>query len=479
MATADRIGQGDTGSDQEAMTSVRNTTSDAETSRQGLLESFHAAFEHGDMQRAGQLLESLHPSEIADALEAIPWDQRPALWQQVETSLKGEVLLQLREEVRQQLIESTGENELLVALQSLEMDELADLDARLPIPVVDAMVRAMDAQSRSRYEAVRDWPDDTAGGLMDVDAAVVRSDVTMRSVIRYLRQLRAREKQLPEHLDSLVVVDRDNNYLGMLMLSDLVSLDPETPVSDSMLTGIRPIPVNTSAERVMRLFEDQDLLSAPVVDESGKLLGRITVDDVMDVMRDTAEHEVMSRAGLSPGTDIFAPVLPSAVRRAVWLGVNLVNAFIAAWVIGLFEDSIDKVVALAVLMPVVASMGGVAGTQTLTLVTRGLALEQVRRSNAGKLLLREIASGLLNGFFWAVVVAIVAIAWTGDVRLGVVFGVALVINLLTGAMAGTLVPLVLQRLGIDPALAGGVVLIAATDVVGFLSFLGLATLFVL
>jgi magnesium transporter len=444
-----------------------------------MLESFHAAFEQGDMQHAGQLLERLHPSEIADALEAIPWDQRPALWEEVDTALKGEVLLQLRDEARQQLIENTGKNELLVALQWLEMDELADLDASLPISVVDAMVRAMDDQSRERYEAVRDWPDDTAGGLMDVDAAVVRSDVTMRSVIRYLRQLRAREKQLPEHLDSLVVVDRDNTYLGMLMLSDLVSLDPETAVSDIMLTEIRPIPVETSSERVMRLFEDQDLLSAPVVDASGKLLGRITVDDVMDVMRDVAEHEVMSRAGLSQGTDIFAPVLPGAMRRAVWLGVNLVNAFIAAWVIGLFEESIDKVVALAVFMPVVASMGGVAGTQTLTLVARGLALEQVRSNNAGRLLMREIASGLLNGVFWAVVVAIVAILWTGDMRLGLVFGAALVINLLTGAMAGTLVPLALQRIGIDPALAGGVVLIAATDVVGFVSFLGLATLFVL
>jgi magnesium transporter len=460
------------------MTSGDSKASAVVPSGAGMLDSFHAAFEQGDMQRAGQLLESLHPSEIADALEAIPWDQRPALWEEVDTALKGEVLLQLRDEARQQLIENTGKNELLIALQSLEMDELADLDASLPISVVDAMVRAMDDQSRERYEAVRDWPDDTAGGLMDVDAAVVRSDVTMRSVIRYLRQLRAREKQLPEHLDSLVVVDRDNTYLGMLMLSDLVSLDPETAVSDIMQTEIRPIPVETSSERVMRLFEDQDLISAPVVDASGKLLGRITVDDVMDVMRGVAEHEVMRRAGLSQGTDIFAPVLPSAMRRALWLGVNLVNAFIAAWVIGLFEDSIDKVVALAIFMPVVASMGGVAGTQTLTLVARGLALEQVRSNNAGRLLMREIASGLLNGVFWAVVVAIVAILWTGDMQLGLVFGAALVINLLTGAMAGTLVPLALQRIGIDPALAGGVVLIAATDVVGFVSFLGLATLFV-
>ncbi|MEJ2309019.1 MAG: magnesium transporter [Gammaproteobacteria bacterium] len=444
-----------------------------------MLESLHASLEQGDMQEVERLLEAMHPSGVADALEGITWDQRTELWRLVRPEVRGEVLLQLHGEVRHRLIEQTGEQQLLIALQSLQMDELADLDADLPISVVDAMVHAMDDQSRARYEAVRAWPDNTAGGLMDVDAAVVRIDVTLRSVIRYLRLLRKRESRLPEHLDSLIVVDRDNSYLGILMLSDLISLDPETPVGSAMLADVQAIPVDTPSSRVARQFEDQDLLSAPVTGEDGRLLGRITVDDVVDVMRGSAEQEVMRRAGLSEGTDMFAPVFSSALRRALWLGVNLVNAFIAAWFIGLFQDSIDKVVALAVFMPVVASMGGVAGTQTLTLVARGLALEQVRRSNAGRLFLREIAQGLLNGIFWSFVVALVAFLWTGDARLGMVFGAALIINLLTGAMAGTLVPLGLQRIGIDPALAGGVLLIAATDVVGFVSFLGLATLFVL
>lgn len=314
---------------------------------------------------------------------------------------------------------------------------------------------------------------------MDVDAAAVRMDVSLKAVLRYLRKLRKKKGTLPEHLDSLMVIDRDNKYLGILRLSDVVSLSAKTTVSETMTAGIPPIPVLTPAAKVARLFEDQDLISAPVVSGTGRLLGRITVDDVVDVMRDEAEQELMSRAGLSKATDMFGPIIPSAGRRAIWLGVNLINAFIAAWVIGLFEDSIDKIVTLAVLMPVVASMGGVAGSQTLTLVTRGLALEQIGRSNAWRLLLRELALGLLNGFLWALVVAIIAFLWFNSVQLGVVFGTALALNLLTGAMAGTLIPLLLQRLGIDPALAGGVLLIAATDVIGFLSFLGLATIFLL
>lgn len=442
-------------------------------------EAFHALVERSDVEGLVHFFRDSHPSRIADALESLEWDQRSALWKLVDVEQKGEVLLQLHGEVRQQLIALSSQQELLTALQSLQMDELADLDAELPLSVVDAMVEAMDEQSRKRYDAVRAWPDDTAGGLMDVDAAVVRSDVTLRSVIRYLRQLRKRESSLPEHLDSLIVVDRNNRYLGMLMLSDLVSLDPEMPVSEVMTQSIQAIPVETASDKVTRLFQDQDLVSAPVLGSSGELLGRITIDDVVDVLRESAEREVMKRAGLSERTDIFAPILTSASRRALWLGVNLINALIAAWVIGLFRDSIDKVVALAIFMPVVASMGGVAGTQTLTLVARGLALEQVHRSNAIRLLLREIAQGLMNGLLWAVIVALIAILWTGDTSLGLVFGAALVINLLTGAMAGTLVPLLLQRIGIDPALAGGVVLIAATDVVGFVSFLGLATIFVL
>lgn len=442
-------------------------------------EALHTALEEGARQAVTGLLKGLHPAQIADALEALPRELRPDLWREVPATAKGEVLLEAHGEVRQQLIDASEKEELLAALATLEMDELADLDADLPVSVVDAMVQAMDAQSRDRYEAVRSYPDDTAGGLMDVDAAAVRTELTLKAVLRYLRQRRSKEGVLPEHLDSLIVVDRDNTYLGLLKLSDVVSLESKTTVSEAMTAGVSAIPVLTPASKVARLFEDQDLISAAVVNEAGRLVGRITIDDVVDVMRGEAEHQVMRRAGLTKATDMFAPIVPSAIRRALWLGINLVNSFIAAWVIGLFEESIEKIVALAILMPVIASMGGVAGTQTLTLVTRGIALEQIGSSNARRLLLREIALGLLNGFFLALVVAVVAVFWFGDTQLGVVFGFALVINLFTGAIAGTLVPLTLQRLGIDPALAGGVMLIAATDVVGFLSFLGLATLFLL
>jgi magnesium transporter len=443
----------------------------------GKREALRAALEAGAEQDVRRLLGILHPAEIADVLEALTWDLRPALWRDVPVAAKGEVLLETHGEVRAQLIEVSEEQELLTALAGLEMDELADLDADLPVSVLDAMVQAMDVQTRDRYEAVRTYPDDTAGGLMDVDAAAVRSDVTLKAVLRYLRQVRTREGQLPEHLDSLMVVDRNGTYLGVLRLSDVVSLKSKTTVVEAMRPDAPAIPVATAASKVARVFEDKDLISAAVISDEGRLLGRITIDDVVDVMREQAEHDVMSRAGLTEDTDMFAPIVPSASRRALWLGVNLINAFVAAWVIGLFEESIDKVVALAVLMPVVASMGGVAGNQTLTLVTRGIALEQIGKGNGGRLLLRELALGLLNGILWAVVVAGVAVLWFDDMRLGTVFGVALILNLLTGAIAGTLVPLGLQRLGVDPALAGGVVLTAATDVVGFFSFLGLATLF--
>jgi len=443
------------------------------------LKQLYEALKSGSPQEVINLLDVLHPSAIANALETLPRDLRPDLWQLVATPYKGEVLLETHGEVRQQLIAVTDEQVLLAALAILEIDELADLDADLPVSVVNAMVEAMDTERRQRYETVRFYPDDTAGGLMDVDAAAVRMDVSLKAVLRYLRKLRKQRGALPEHLDSLMVVDRNNQYLGILRLSDVVSLGAKTTVSETMTAGVPPIPVLTPAVKVARLFEDQDLISAPVVSQTGRLLGRITIDDVVDVMRDEAEQEIMRRAGLSKATDMFGPIIPSAGRRAIWLGVNLINAFIAAWVIGLFEDSIDKIVTLAILMPVVASMGGVAGSQTLTLVTRGLALEQIRYSNAWRLLLRELALGLLNGFLWALVVAIIAFLWFNSAQLGVVFGAALALNLLTGALAGTLIPLILQRVGIDPALAGGVILIAATDVIGFLSFLGLATIFLI
>lgn len=421
------------------------------------------------------LIAPLSPAETARIIEALPAERREVLWGQVATTAKGEVLLELHGALRRELARCTEGEELMASLSAMQMDELADLDQDLPISVVNAMVKAMDAQRRERYARVKAYPDDSAGGLMDVDATAVRADVTLKAVLRFLRRLRSREGRLPEHLDSLMVVDRNNRYLGTLPLSHLVSLPSDTPVAEAMEAGVSEITPLRPAREVARLFEDQDLLSAPVIDDDGRLLGRITVDDVIDVLREAADREILGRAGLERHPDLFAPIVASALRRALWLGINLVTAFVAAWVIGRFEQAIAQLVALAVLMPVVASMGGVAGSQTLTLVTRGIALDQVGRSNLWRLAVRELGIGLLNGACWALVVALVAYGWFGDGLLGAVFGAGLLITLVTGALAGTLVPLALKRVGIDPALAGGVVLTTATDAVGFFSFLGLAS----
>ena len=418
----------------------------------------------------------MSPPEISRVIESLPGDLRSPLWLQLPRLKKGEVLLELKGELRRSLIKQTDEQELIACLSVMQMDEIADLDDDLPMSVVNAMVSAMDVHRRERYERVKLYPDDVAGGLMDVDATAVRGDVTFKAVLRYLRRLRQREGSLPEHLDSLMVIDRHNRYMGILPLSHLVSYDLSTTVSDVMLRDVVGITPLTPNVEVARIFEDHDLMSAPVMDDKGYLLGRITVDDVINVMRDQADREILGRAGLDQHEDMFAPVLNSSVRRAVWLGINLLTAFLAAWVIGLFEGSIEKMVALAVLMPVV---GGVAGSQTLTLVTRGMALDQISRRNIWKLAAHELTIGALNGLFWAGVVAAIAYYWFDDLMLGMVFGAAMLIVIFTGALVGTFIPLILKRMGIDPALAGGVVLTTATDAIGFFAFLGLATVMLL
>jgi magnesium transporter len=299
----------------------------------------------------------------------------------------------------------------------------------------------------------------------------VRADVSLDVVLRYLR----RQGKIPDLTDSLIVVNRYDRYLGLLPLSELLTKEPDYTVAEVMDQSMEGIPARTPATEVTKLFEDLDLISAPVIDDNGTLLGRITIDDVVDVIREEADHSVLSRAGLNEDEDIFAPVLPSARRRAVWLGVNLLTAFLASWVIGQFQDTLQQVVALAVLMPIVASMGGIAGSQTLTLVIRGLALGQVGKTNTRWLLSKEIAVGALNGLVWAAVVSLFAILWFRDLQIGGIIALALVLNLLAAALAGVIIPIVLRRLRIDPALAGGVVLTTVTDVVGFLAFLGLAT----
>jgi magnesium transporter len=422
-------------------------------------------------------LKPLHPAQLADFLEALAAEERARLWKLTSSEVKGDVLVEAHGEVRRQLIEESGPDELAAAVQRLDLDELSDIYEELPPDVVEAVLRAMDGQRRQRFDVVRTYPEDTAGGLMDVDAITVRPDVTLRMVLNYLARYRAEQGKLPEHTDAVMVVDLNGRYLGQLGLSDLVSLDPERKVNDVLDRGAEPVTADTPASRVARVFEDRDLVSAPVVDEHGKLIGRITVDDVVDFIREEAEHTVMATAGLDEEADTFAPALTSARRRAIWLGVNLVSALIAAWVIHLFDREIDQLVTLAVLMPVVASMGGVAGTQSLALVIRGIALEQVQQSNCWRLLRKELAVAVLNGLLWALAVGLIVSLWFDNVRLSVVFGAALTINLVTGVASGTLIPMLLQRLRVDPALAGGVLLVALTDSFGFFVFLGMAALF--
>jgi len=434
------------------------------------LESVNRELESGALHNVQMMLNDLHPAELAQMLESMPQRRRKFVWEMIEAENKGEVLLHVNDEVRAGLIENMADVQLVAAADGMDTDDLADLIIDLPDTVIAEVLRSMDKQDRSRLETVLAYPEDSAGGLMNTDTITVRSEATLDVVFRYLRL----HGELPDHTDALIVVNRFDHYLGQLSLRVLLTSDPTQTVAEVMNREKPAIPVNMPDNEVAQIFENRDLISAPVVDAENKLLGRITIDDVVDVIRDEADHSLMSMAGLDEEGDMFAPVLVSTRRRAVWLGINLITAFLAAWVIGLFQTTLDKVVALAVLMPVAASMGGVAGTQTLTLVIRGLALGQIGKTNARTLLWKELRVGLLNGILWAVVVAIVAIAWFDDARIGGFIAAAMLINLITAAAAGFSVPLLLRRFGMDPALGGSVTLTTITDVVGYASFLGLA-----
>jgi magnesium transporter len=439
------------------------------------LRDVRDAVNSGRLKRLRRILKDMHPAKIAGLLESLPPDERLVLWDMAPTKLTGRVLVHLHEEVRTRLALETDTDDLIAAAQGLALDDLVDLIQGLPEAKGQELMQAMDLQKRQRLEAMLSYPEDTAGGLMDTDQITVRANVTLGTVLRYLRLL----EDLPNNTDKVMVVDRSERYQGVLHLRRLVTNQPERRVKEIMDAEFPALPASMSSKEVARRFEDFDLTSAPVVDDENRLLGRITVDNVVDVIRDESEHSLMSMAGLDEEADMFGPVATSARRRAVWLGINLITAFMAAWVIGLFEGTLQKVVALAVLMPVVASMGGIAGSQTLTLVIRGLALGYVERSNARLLLLKELGIGVLNGLIWAVVVAALAIVWFGDWEIGGVIAVAILLNLLCAALAGVAIPLLLRRMGIDPALAGSVVLTTVTDIVGFFAFLGLGTLLLL
>ena len=439
------------------------------------LEAVRGALEAGKLKRVGKLLHRMHPAKVAGLLEALPPAERSQAWSMVETERAGRVLSFLHDEISAALAQELDLEDLIAAVQHLELDDLVDLIQTLPAGLGSRLVLATTGARREQLESMLSYPEESAGGLMNADAIEVRAEVKAGTVLRYLRLL----ETLPPQTDMLMVVDRKGHYQGALRLSALVTASLETRVAELMHTDIAGIAVDTDSREVARQFQDLDLMSAPVVDGEGRLIGRITVDDVIDLIREDSDRTVMQMAGLDDEADMFAPVLVSSRRRALWLGINLLTAFLAAWVIGQFQGTLEQLVALAVLMPIVASMGGIAGSQTLTLVIRGLALKQVQKGNVRVLLNREIGVSILNGMLWAAVVAALAVVWFGDWGIGGVIAAAILLNLLCAAVAGLAIPLILDRLGIDPALAGSVILTTITDVVGFFAFLGLATVLLL
>ena len=433
------------------------------------------AMETGTMQHARGMLNELSPAEIAHLLESLPHNERNIIWELVDSEKEGEVLIQLGEELRATLIRNMSLQDLVNATEGMDVDDLADFIQSLPDRVTTQVLTSLDTQHRERLEAVLSYPEDSAGGLMNTDTITVRSEVTLDVVLRYLRRM----DQLPNHTDSLYVTTRNNLFLGTLPLAQLLTNDTELTVADVMKRDTEVIKASLEDDEVAKIFETHDLITAPVVDENMKLLGRITVDDVVDVIREEAEHSVLGMAGLTEEEDLFAPAIPSARRRAIWLGVNLLTAFMASWVVSNFEGTLEQLVAIAVLMNVVASMGGIAGTQTLTLVIRGIALGQVSKSNRRWLVNKEIIVGLLNGIGWALVIAVIAVFWFDDLNIGYVIAAATIINLFVAAFSGVAIPIIMNKLNVDPAIAGSVVLTTITDIVGLFTFLGLATFFLI
>lgn len=448
---------------------MREHQHEEKTARQ--LERLSEALDSGVQSQVKQLINSLNGAEIGALLESLPQAKRQVVWELVDTDLDGEVLVEVNDEVRAGLIRNSSPTDLVQAMGELDIDDLADILNDLPDDVITEVLQAMDRQDRERLAQVMSYPEDSAGGLMNPDVVTVRPDVSLDVVLRYLR-LRA---ELPKVFDQLFVVNRAGKYLGRLWLADVLTRDPASQVAELIDTSTQAIPDDMPDHQVAIEFEHHDLVSAPVTDQDGYLLGRITIDDVVDVIREDSDHMVLTAAGLDEEDDMFAPIVQSARRRWVWLGVNLITALLAASVLYAFEPTLDQLVELAVLFPVVMSMGGIAGTQTLTLMIRGMATGQVNARNSRDILRRELAVGILNGIVFSIVVAAIAYLWYGSVGLGLVMGFAIIVNLVAGALAGALIPVILKRMSIDPALAGGVVLTTVTDVIGILAFIGLAS----
>ncbi len=439
---------------------------------QARLLELNQALESGTFAPIRAMLNGLPSVDVALLLDSSPPKLRSALWQLIEPGHEGDILQYLSEDLQSYYLNQMNPEKVAAITEGLETDDIADILQQLPNTVIHQVLHAMGDQDRQRVERALSYPEDTAGRLMNTNMITVRPRFTLDVVLRYIR----RHEELPEMTDNIIVVNSKDQFVGVLPIAKILVSDPSVTVRETMLTDVEPINANMHAHEVSNLFERHDWVSAPVIDDEGVLLGRITIDDVVDVILDDASHSILSMAGLDEEEDAFAPVKVTAANRLPWLGANLITNILAAGVISLFTDAIEQVVALAVLMPIVASMGGVAGSQTLTLVIRGMALGQIGAANSKWLLRRELAVGVINGLVWAAALGVFAVFCFDDMALGWIIAAAMILNMIAAPLVGAFLPLALNKMNIDPALAGTVLLTTITDIVGFVAFLGLATL---
>ncbi|MGW8184028.1 MAG: magnesium transporter [Burkholderiales bacterium] len=449
---------------------VENLVHRQEGPRHDLVETMVHRAHLAELQR---VLDPLHPADIADILESLPLKQRLIVWDLVKAERDGDILLEVSDAVRETLIAHMDDDELVAAAEQLDTDEIADLAPDLPREVIQDVFRSLSTEEQEQLRAALSYPEATVGALMDFDMISIRDDVTVEVILRYLRRL----DELPDHTDQLFVVDRAGAFKGLLAISRLLVTDPDATVADVMQPAATRLRPQQKAEEAANAFERYDLVSAPVVDEAGKLVGRVTVNAVVDYIREETDSDMLSAGGLSEDEDLFAPVWKSVRNRWTWLAVNLVTAFIASRVIGLFEDSIARLVALAALMPIVAGVSGNSGNQTITMIVRALALGQITIASAHKLFAKEIGVSAVNGLLWGSMVGVFAFMIYHNWQLGLVMTGAMMLSLLLAAIMGVAIPLLMERLGRDPALGSSVMITAITDSGGFFIFLGLATLF--
>ncbi len=421
------------------------------------------------------ILHDLHPADMATVLESLPQQERVMVWKLSEPDEDGEVLLEVSDAVRETLIESMGQRELLAAIEDLDADELAELAPDLPKEVVHEALESLDAEERAQVVSALSYEENEVGALMDFEMVSIRADVTCEVVLRYLRRF----ESLPDHTDKIFVVDDNDVLQGVLPIRSLLVSDPEELVENVMSTDVVRFRPEDDVEEAAAAFERYDLVTAPVVDNNKKLIGRITVDEMLDVIREESEADMLNMAGLKEEEDLFAPVIDSFKNRWMWLVINLCTAFVASRVIGMFEGSIEKIVALAALMPIVAGIGGNSGNQTITMIVRSLAMGQLNLSQSGRLLRKELGVALLNGIIWGSVMGVVSYLLYGSIGIGLVMVAAMTLNLVLAATMGVLIPVIMEKFGRDPALGSSVLITAVTDSGGFMIFLGLATIFLL